>query len=62
MGRFLFSPGKVTRAMDQQGKMALETQRNTNKMNNEILENRRRTHKLEQRPNREWKLTPIRPR
>lgn len=106
----------VTRAMDQRGKMALETQRYINKVNNEILENRRRTHaeiryenylflsgqdeyvnpftgkveldnsayryrwmdnhgdilytdensydpnKHEQQPNREWKLTPIRPR
>jgi hypothetical protein len=106
----------VTKAMDQRSKMALETQRYINKVNNEILENRRRTHaeiryenylflsgqdeyvnpftkkveldtsayrhrwvdnqgnilytdensydpnKQEQRPNREWKLTPSRPR
>jgi hypothetical protein len=34
----------VTKAMDQRAKMALETQRYINKVNNEILENRRRTH------------------
>jgi hypothetical protein len=106
----------VTKAMDQRSKMAMETQRYINRVNNEILENRRRTHaeiryenylflsgqdeyvnpftkkveldtsayrhrwvdnhgnilytdensydpnKNEQRPNREWKLTPSRPR
>ena len=35
---------KVTRAMDQRGKMALDTQRYINKVANEIVENRRRTH------------------
>jgi hypothetical protein len=34
----------VTKAMDQRSKMALDTQRYINKVNNEILENRRRTH------------------
>jgi hypothetical protein len=34
----------VTRAMDQRAKMALETQRYINKVANEIVENRRRTH------------------
>jgi hypothetical protein len=34
----------VTRAMDQRGKMALDTQRYINKVANEIVENRRRTH------------------
>jgi hypothetical protein len=34
----------VTRAMDQRAKMALDTQRYINKVANEIVENRRRTH------------------
>jgi hypothetical protein len=35
---------KVTRAMDQRSKMALDTQRYINRVANEIVENRRRTH------------------
>ncbi len=106
----------VTKAMDQRAKMALDTQRYINKVANDIVENRRRTHaeiryenylfisgqdeyvnpftkkveldtsayrhrwmnnqgdilytdenaydpnKYEQRPNLEWKATPVRPR
>jgi hypothetical protein len=35
---------RVTRAMDQRGKMALDTQRYINKVSNEIVENRRRVN------------------